>query len=202
MLFQGQEFAATTRFSYFADHNPELRKLVREGRQKFLHQFRSIACAECTAELAEPGDRATFESSKLDFADRERNRPIYRLHGDLLRLRREDPTIATPARIDGAVLSERAFVIRYFVATDARDRLLLVNLGSDLHLPSVAEPLLAPVRSGGWKIAWSSESPEYGGNGTPDLETTAGWILPARSAVLLEPYERSELPNAKLSEVD
>jgi maltooligosyltrehalose trehalohydrolase len=100
------------------------------------------------------------------------------------------------------VLAERAFVIRYFATTDAQDRLLLVNLGSDLHLPSVAEPLLAPVRTGGWKIAWSSESPEYGGNGTPDLETTAGWILPARSAVLLEPYERSELPNAKLSEVD
>ena len=33
MLFQGQEFAASSPFLYFADHNPELAKLVAQGRR-------------------------------------------------------------------------------------------------------------------------------------------------------------------------
>ena len=43
MLFQGQEFAATTPFNYFADHNPELSRLVNAGRLEFYKQFRSLA---------------------------------------------------------------------------------------------------------------------------------------------------------------
>src|SRR5262249_4896096 len=34
MLFQGQEFAASSPFFYFADHPPELAKLVHQGRNK------------------------------------------------------------------------------------------------------------------------------------------------------------------------
>ncbi|HXE53055.1 MAG TPA: malto-oligosyltrehalose trehalohydrolase, partial [Tepidisphaeraceae bacterium] len=35
MLFQGQEFGASSPFVYFADHHPELAKLVRKGRGEF-----------------------------------------------------------------------------------------------------------------------------------------------------------------------
>src|SRR5207237_9192328 len=43
MLFQGQEFASSSPFFYFADHHPELAKLVCAGRRKFLAQFRRLA---------------------------------------------------------------------------------------------------------------------------------------------------------------
>ena len=33
LLFQGQEFGASSPFYFFADHEPELRRLVRDGRQ-------------------------------------------------------------------------------------------------------------------------------------------------------------------------
>ena len=42
MLFQGQEFGARSPFLYFADHKPELAKLVRDGRLEFLAQFPSF----------------------------------------------------------------------------------------------------------------------------------------------------------------
>jgi len=42
MLFQGQEFGATTPFLYFCDHKSEISKKVREGRSKFLAQFPSL----------------------------------------------------------------------------------------------------------------------------------------------------------------
>src|SRR5206468_3437158 len=43
MLFMGQEFAADSPFLYFADHQPDLAKLVDAGRYEFLAQFPSIA---------------------------------------------------------------------------------------------------------------------------------------------------------------
>ena len=39
MLFQGQEFASSAPFLYFADHDAEMARSVREGRKEFLRQF-------------------------------------------------------------------------------------------------------------------------------------------------------------------
>ena len=94
MLFQGQEFAASTPFLYFADHNPELAKLVAKGRREFLEQFPSIARPESTACLANPASETTFTKCKLDFSERERNATHYALHRDLLKLRREDSRVS------------------------------------------------------------------------------------------------------------
>ena len=43
MFFQGQEFAASSPFMYFADHGGELGAAVRKGRAEFMSQFRSAA---------------------------------------------------------------------------------------------------------------------------------------------------------------
>ena len=91
--------------------------------------------------------------------------------------------------IDGAVLSDSAFVIRFF-GDPHDDRLLVVNLGSRLHAAPIAEPLVAPPRGRAWKTIFSTESPQYGGWGTPPLETIDdGWWIPAESAVLLIPTD-------------
>jgi maltooligosyltrehalose trehalohydrolase len=199
MLFQGQEFAASAPFLYFADHKGELGKQVRAGRRKFLEQFPSIAAPEASKTLADPCDAKTFARCKLSFEERNTHRETYRMHEELLRLRRDEPAIRSPVRFDGATLSERAFVLRYFSA-DGRDRLLVVNLGNDLWLEPAPEPLLAPIEGHGWRIQWSSESPAYGGNGTGPLETKANWMIPGESAVLLAPHENRDPPSAILSE--
>src|SRR6202012_4223191 len=46
MLFQGQEFASSKPFLFFADHEPELARKVREGRTEFLSQFPSVSAPE------------------------------------------------------------------------------------------------------------------------------------------------------------
>ena len=61
MLFQGQEFAASSPFLFFADHNPELARLVHKGRKEFLKQFPSIAGPEMQNRLLDPSDIGTFE---------------------------------------------------------------------------------------------------------------------------------------------
>lgn len=193
MIFQGQEFAATSPFYYFADHVPELNRLVREGRLDFMSQFVSASMPEMTGCLPDPGERQTFERSKLDWSDLHKNWGIYQLHRDLLRLRQEDPVLRAqrPAGVDGAVLGEHAFVLRYF-GQRSGDRLLVINLGKDLNLNPAPEPLLAPMDEHGWSVAWSSEQPAYGGCGTPPIETKQNWWIPGRAAVFLQPGPRPE----------
>lgn len=189
MLFQGQEFAASSPFFYFADHKPDLAKLVAKGRGEFLKQFRSAALPEIQAQLTDPADRQTFERSKLDLTERQKNAPIYALHRDLIRLRREDKALRAPKRgeFDGAVLGAGVFVLRYF-STEG-DRLLVVNLGRDYQLDPAPEPLLAPPEGMKWKITWTSDDPRYGGIGTPALDTIENWRIPGQTTVLLTPAE-------------
>jgi maltooligosyltrehalose trehalohydrolase len=186
MLFQGQEFAASSPFLYFADLPAELAKLARAGRAEFLAQFPSLAGAEAQAALPDPADRLTFERSKLDLGERARHGAAYALHVDLLRLRREDPVFRTQGSggVDGAVLGPEAFVLRFCgLGLDPDERLLFLNLGRDLDLSVVAEPLLAPPEGLRWALLWSSEAVRYGGAGTPEIHPRDGWVLPGHAAV-------------------
>src|SRR5205823_431831 len=71
LLFMGQELAASSPFQYFTDHEPELGRLVTEGRRR---EFRSFAAfAEQPERVPDPQDEATFRRSQLDWHDAERN---------------------------------------------------------------------------------------------------------------------------------
>jgi maltooligosyltrehalose trehalohydrolase len=188
MLFQGQEFASSAPFLYFADHKPDLRRAIRDGRREFLTQFPSTADPEVLAALPAPDAEDTFHACKLDHAERERNEAMYVLHRDLLRLRRSDPVIRQAGlnKPDGAVLGPDAFVLRFFGGEADGDRLLLVNLGCDLDSSPRPEPLLAPPSGMHWTLVWTSEAVPYGGQGTPPLRVHSTLYLPGESAVLLK----------------
>ena len=189
MLFQGQEFAASSPFLYFADHKPELARLVRQGRAEFVSQFASIGSEPAEARVPDPSDIETFRRCKLDWSERSSHREAVALHRDLIRLRREDATLSrrTAGQLDGAVLADHAFALRFF-GVGGDDRLLIVNLGPRLRPETIPEPLLAPPANRCWTMCFSTESPEYGGWGTPHVETERhGWWIPAESAVLLRP---------------
>lgn len=188
MLFQGQEWASSKPFLYFADHKPELAKLVWAGRNKFLAQFASVSRPEMQELLPDPAAPDTFARCRLDWSEAERHADWLALHRDLLRLRREEPALR-PTRqtdVDGTVLSPRAFALRYFAA-NGDDRLLLINLGNDLLLSPAPDPLLAPPEGTAWHVLWSSERPRYGGCGTPPVERADGWSILGESAVVLKP---------------
>lgn len=188
MLFQGQEFAASSPFTYFADSAGWLAAQVRSGRGGFMAQFPSLATPDMRRLLPDPGDEAVFRACVLDPQERRDHAQSVALHRDLLRLRREDPVLAAQGRhgIDGAVLGVDAFCLRWFWP-DGDDRLLLVNLGADLHLDVVPEPLLAPPSERGWCLRWTSERPDYGGGGAVFPEREDGWRITACCALLLVP---------------
>jgi len=183
LLFQGQEFASSAPFLFFADHREELREPIRSGRREFLSQFASMSDPAVGPALPSPVDEATFLECKLDLNQRTSHAWAYALHRDLLRLRRDHKTISNPERIDGAVLRTNVMALRYFGR--AEHYLLIVNLGRDLDLSPAPEPLLAPPGPDGWSLLWSSESIAYGGDGTAPLNQQSEWRLPGEAAVLL-----------------
>ncbi len=188
LLFQGQEFAASSAFLYFADHaDAKLGKQVRLGRMEFMKNFRSMAGADAGACFSDPCDREAFVRSKLDLSERDRHDEALALHRDLLRLRRDDPMFSAQRsdRVAGAVLSGEAFALR-FIGEAGEDRLLLVNLGHDLEWNPSAEPLLAPPDGTDWQLMWSSEDPRYGGSGTGPIDTRH-WYFPGHTTIVLWP---------------
>jgi maltooligosyltrehalose trehalohydrolase len=195
LLFMGQEFAAETSWFFFADHKEDLAKTVLKGRREFLAQFPSYATPESQAAIPDPSSRPTFEQCKLDWSERERHGEQYALHQDLILLRREDAVVSRQARadVDGAVFSREAFLLRFF-GGQAGDRLLIINLGSHYELPSLSEPLLAPVAEKPWHLVWSSDAPRYGGPGIVDPRHDGKWILSGFSATFFSSQTPPRLP--------
>jgi maltooligosyltrehalose trehalohydrolase len=67
MLFQGEEFAASTPFQYFTHHeDPELGRIVSEGRRG---EFRAFGWTP--EAVPDPQDPATFQRSKLNWDEVE-----------------------------------------------------------------------------------------------------------------------------------
>jgi maltooligosyltrehalose trehalohydrolase len=93
MLFQGEEWAASTPFQFFTNHNPELGKLVSAGRRKEFAAF-----GWNPADIPDPQSPATFQRSKLNWD--ERRQPPHAAMLDwyrrLIALRRSTPDLTDP----------------------------------------------------------------------------------------------------------
>jgi maltooligosyltrehalose trehalohydrolase len=86
MIFQGEEFAASTPFQYFADHeDPEMARSVKEGRQGEFAAF-----GWNPGDIPDPEDVKTFERSKLkwDEVDKGRHEEMIQWYRGLIALRR------------------------------------------------------------------------------------------------------------------
>ncbi|MGH9039776.1 MAG: malto-oligosyltrehalose trehalohydrolase, partial [Acidimicrobiia bacterium] len=92
MFFAGEEWAASSPFCYFTDHqDPELGQAVSEGRRR---EFASFGWEP--SQVPDPQAAATFERSKLDWAelDKEPHDEMLAWHHQLLTLRRRLPDLS------------------------------------------------------------------------------------------------------------
>ena len=101
MLFMGEEWGATTPWQFFTDFtDPELGRLVTEGRTKEFsgHDWSSIYGDDVT--VPDPQDRATFDGSKIrwDEAAAPGHDALLEWHRVLVALRRSEPDLASGDR--------------------------------------------------------------------------------------------------------
>ncbi|MCF8506905.1 MAG: malto-oligosyltrehalose trehalohydrolase, partial [Caulobacter sp.] len=92
LLFMGQEWAAAQPFLYFCDFADALADAVREGRRREFATFPAFRDAKARERIPDPNGALTFETCKLNWADRnvEPHRAWLSFHKQLLYLRRTE----------------------------------------------------------------------------------------------------------------
>jgi maltooligosyltrehalose trehalohydrolase len=94
LLFQGEEWGAATPFQYFTSHNdPGLAAAVSQGRRSEFSAF-----GWDPADVPDPQDPATFERSRLDWAEiqSQRHASLLAWYRRLIALRRQVPALTDP----------------------------------------------------------------------------------------------------------
>lgn len=139
LLFQGEEWAASTPFQYFTDHSdPGLAASVTEGRRQ---EFAAFGWSP--DEVPDPQDPETFERSVLRWDERARpeHRAMLEWYESLLALRREQPALRT-GRMDDVKVDADPATRRLTVTRGPID--VRCNLGADTwRVPGDVEVLLA-----------------------------------------------------------
>ena len=139
MLFQGEEWGASSPFQYFTDHHdPDLGRAVSEGRRNEFSYF-----GWDPADVPDPQDRATFERSKLDWGevDKDDHAELLAWYRELLALRRRVPALSDP-RLE--LTSARADEERGLLTLERGSALVVVNLGrSEQSVPAGGRHTLA-----------------------------------------------------------
>ncbi|MDF9716502.1 malto-oligosyltrehalose trehalohydrolase [Nocardioides sp. ChNu-99] len=164
MLFQGEEWAASTPFQFFTSHpEPELGTATAEGR---IAEFEKMGWDP--AVVPDPQDPETFTRSKLDWSEPEggRHAVLLGVYRELAALRRTLPDLTDPS----------------FAATtcevDENTRVVHIGRGSvRMVLALGTEPATVEVPEG-YGVAWATPG---GYDAGPPL------VVPAHGAVVLAP---------------
>ena len=131
LLFQGQEWMASSRFGYFSDHGGELGALVSEGRLREFAHFEAFTAAMEGESVPDPQAEGTFRHSALNWAEREQGEHAraLELYRQLLRLRQHDPVMQGSGRGDlrAGHQGELLWVTR---THGGEARVLLLNFGA------------------------------------------------------------------------
>ena len=144
MLFQGEEWAASTPFLYFTDHpDPDLAEAVRQGRRR---EFAAFGWRP--DQVPDPQDPATRDASVLAWDERARapHADMLAWYRALLALRRTEPALrdarqaAVEATGDDAVGTVVVCRGDLVVVADVGGRGAVVELPAGPACPDVAGP--------------------------------------------------------------
>ena len=179
LIFQGQEFHASSPFLYFTDHNAELGRLVTQGRREEFSEFTAFSDPRVRERIPDPQAEATFEMSKLPLreADIGLGSLCQDFYRELLALRRDDNVLAAARRARAPVTATPAGQAVLVEIQAAAGRVCIaVNFGGDVELP-------LPVD--GMELVVSTAEPRFGGNGVePDIAGGALTMPPHTGAFL------------------
>lgn len=152
MLFQGEEFGASSPFQYFTHHDdPEIGRLVSEGRRREFAAF-----GWDPAEIPDPQDPATFEASKLRWQElaEEPHAALLDWYKRLIALRRSIPAL-TDGRLDRV---ETAFnePAKWLVLKRSNIQVACNFAADHQPVPITGNPSEVICSEAGWKLGAGS----------------------------------------------
>jgi malto-oligosyltrehalose trehalohydrolase len=172
LLFMGEEWGASTPFSFFADFGPELAAAVTEGRRREFAAWPAFSDPAARERIPDPQDPATMRASVLRWEERAqpKHAALLALHHELLALRTGliVPRLATGARGDGyQLLGPTALRVKWRFGDESR-LTLIANLG--------ARPATVSYAAGGVPIFTNGDVRPHA-DATTLRPWTVGWFL-------------------------
>jgi maltooligosyltrehalose trehalohydrolase len=149
LLFQGEEWGAATPFLYFTDHeDPELGRLVAEGRSREFSAFRWQGA------VPNPQEADTFARSKLNWAElsEARHAELLRWYQAIIRLRRDKVVMPPESQ------AESAKAVAAF--DDEAGWLTFVHNGVLAVFNLAERSQSVPRPNGDWRLVLRSDSDE------------------------------------------
>jgi maltooligosyltrehalose trehalohydrolase len=165
MICMGQEFAASSRFFYFTDHNDELGRLVTEGRRSEFGAFAAFADPQHQREIPDPQAVDTFVRSKLNLEERRDGlgAQVYALYGELLALRRSDAVLRRQDRERLRATAASDSVVLVHMWDGDEQRLLVANFGNGVDVAPSALGVPGELSQMEWRVVLSTEERRFGG---------------------------------------
>ncbi len=113
LLFMGQEWAASSPFQYFTDHNEQLGRLVSEGRRREFASFTAFAAGGPQA-IPDPQAPETFHASRLKWEERTKapHAAMLRFYTALLAFRRSHLREDGPGGFEAVALDDVTLGLR------------------------------------------------------------------------------------------
>jgi maltooligosyltrehalose trehalohydrolase len=204
LLFMGEEYGELARFPYFVSHGDQaLIEAVRRGRREEFARF------TWGGDIPDPQAEATFFSAKLNWElkDSGRHRTLWLFYQELLRLRRDIPSLARRDKdtLEPVFLRDEKFLVveRW---DDASSRVFVL-----FHFSEEPTELTVPISQGRWSKKLDSAEEQWGGKGsqTPATLESHGevhlvcgpWTFLVFEQVVKETnsFEASAVPMTQLS---
>jgi maltooligosyltrehalose trehalohydrolase len=158
LMFMGEEYGETAPLSYFISHSdPDLIEAVRRGRRE---EFAAFGWAD---EPPDPQDESTFLRAKLnhDLRRKGAHRMLLELYGELIRLRKEIPALASLSKANMEISDyerEMVLIIKRWSGTDEAIAVF--------HFGKVLTSIRVPFPKGKWRKRLDSADERWQGLGS------------------------------------
>jgi maltooligosyltrehalose trehalohydrolase len=169
LLFMGEEWASIRPFQFFCDFHDDLAQAVRDGRRREFAKFPAFAEPRVRDRIPDPNDVATFDRSKLDWSEPEREPHSEHLRycRELLALRRQMivPRLAQVEVRNARYDTTDGLLHISWRLGDNAELMLIANLRADSASSDMTVPngrlihnthpnVAADAAKPGWFVAW------------------------------------------------
>jgi len=167
LLFMGEEYGERAPFPYFISHGDAgLIEAVRKGRREEFH---------AADEPPDPQAEATFQSAKLslDLREKDPHRALFELYRELIRLRRQIPSLAALDKRSMEVFAWEKKGLLFVRRWTFEDESFIVY-----NFNSSREACEIPFLAGGWSKVIDSAEEAWRGEGSALPKTLDANRLP------------------------
>jgi maltooligosyltrehalose trehalohydrolase len=161
LLFMGQEWAASSPFLYFTDHNQDLGRLVTEGRRREFSRFEAFADETTRARIPDPQAASTVDASRLKWEEQALapHAGMLELYRSLIGLRRREPALRPGGRTHVIELDDHGLmVVREAARGEALALVSWLGESGGEYDSRRHEPI---VPGAGWSLVLSTEEARF-----------------------------------------